>query len=128
MVFSRAMWGMSALVWVVVAVLWCVWWGWPAIFVVVVFGLLPDVALVGAFAERGKLKPSRVSFYNALHNVAVPAALILVGFVVLFVTGGIATGSWGIALAGLAWFVHIAADRALGFGLRAADGSIIPVR
>ena len=31
------------------------------------------------------------------------------------------------ALAGAAWFVHIAADRAFGYGFRDADGDIIPV-
>ena len=35
--------------------------------------------------------------------------------------------AWPIALAGLAWFVHVAADRAFGYGLRDADGRIIPV-
>ncbi|RZT64773.1 uncharacterized protein DUF4260 [Leucobacter luti] len=125
--FSRAMWGMSAAVWLVVAVLWCVMWGWPAVFVVVVFALLPDIALVGAFEERGRLKPSRVAFYNLMHSVAVPAALIAGGFIVMLLTGGLANGHWGIALAGLAWFVHIAADRVFGFGPRAEDGTIAPL-
>lgn len=122
------MWAMSGLVWLAVAVMWCIWWGWPAIFVVVIFGVLPDIALLGAFAERGRMKPERVGFYNLMHAVAVPAAIILVGFIVLLLTGGITEGFWGIALAGLAWFVHIAADRALGFGLRDAEGRIVPVR
>ncbi len=128
MVFTRAMWGMSALVWVVVAVLWCIWWGWPATWVVVAFAVLPDIALIGAFAEPGRLKPERVPFYNLMHNVAVPAAIIAIGFVVLLATGGIAEGVWGIALAGLAWFIHIAVDRVFGFGPRDSEGRIIPVR
>lgn len=128
MVFSRAMWGMSALVWVIVAVLWCVQWGWPAILIVIVFGVLPDVALIGAFAEKGRLKPSRVTFYNVMHTVAFAAGLIVIGVVVMLLTGGILDGVWQIALAGLAWFIHIAVDRVFGFGLRDEHGEIIPVQ
>lgn len=125
--FSRVTWGMSALVWIIVGAMWCVWWGLPAIAVAIVFLILPDISLIGAFAERGRLHPNRVAFYNLMHNVAVPAALIVVGVAIFLITGGIEHGFWGIAFAGLAWFVHIALDRVFGFGLRAEDGSIIPV-
>lgn len=125
--FSRVTWGMSALVWLGVLVLCCVWWGWPATAVAVVFGVLPDISLIGAFAGEGKLKPGRVRFYNALHTMTAPILLLAVGIAVLLLTGGFESGFWLIGIVGLAWFVHIAADRALGFGLRAPDGSIIPV-
>lgn len=123
----RMTFGMSAAVWFVMLILACVFWGWPATIVAIVFGILPDIALVGAFAERGRLKPERVRFYNSLHIVPVPVAILIVGIVVFLVTGGFEGGFWGVALAGLAWFVHVAADRAFGFGLRAPDGTIVPV-
>ncbi|WP_053383833.1 DUF4260 family protein [Leucobacter celer] len=125
--FMRVSWGMSALVWFAVIVLCCVFWGWWASLVAVIFGLFPDVALIGAFAGEGRLKPSRVRLYNTLHTMTYPIVLLVVGLIVFLTTGALDGGFWPIALAGVAWFVHIAADRALGFGLRAPDGSIIPV-
>ena len=116
---------MSAAVWFFIVVLACVWWGWPAVIIAVVFGVLPDISLIGAFAERGRLKPSRVKFYNTLHIMAIPVAMLAVGIAVFLLTGAYETGFWQLALAGLAWFVHVAADRAFGFGLRAPDGTVI---
>lgn len=125
--YSRVVWGMSALLWLIITVLWCVWFGAPAVAVAVAFAILPDIALIGAFAEKGRLKPERVAFYNAMHNALVAVAVLAVGLVIFFLTGGMDGGSWFLGIAGLAWFVHIAADRALNFGRRAPDGSIIPV-
>lgn len=125
--YSRVIWGMTAALWLVIAVLWCVWFGWGAAAVAIVFAILPDVALLGAFAAPGKLRPERVSFYNTMHSVPIAVGVLAVGVAVFLLTGGINGGIWAVGLAGLAWFVHIAADRAFGFGLRAADGSIIPV-
>lgn len=124
--YSRVVWGMSALLWLIITVLWCVWFGWPAATVAVVFGILPDVALIGAFASKGILKPERVGFYNLMHNTFVAVGVIAIGFAVFLMTGGMDGGTWSIGLAGLAWFVHIAVDRAVGFGRRAPDGSVIP--
>lgn len=126
--YTRIVWGMTALLWLVIALLWAGWFGAAAWAVLVVFALLPDVALLGAFAGAGKLKPERVAFYNLMHNAFVAVGVLVAGLAVFFLTGGMNGGTWWIGLAGLAWFVHIAADRALGFGLRAPDGSIIPVR
>lgn len=123
----RVTWGMSAAVWFVVLVLACVWWGWPATCVAVVFGLLPDVSLIGGFAEQGRLKPERVRLYNTLHTMVVPIVMLAAGVVLFIATGAYESGFWGLALAGLAWFVHIAADRAFGFGFRDSNGEILPV-
>lgn len=123
----RVTWGMSAFVWAGVLVLCCLWWGWSAVAVAIVFGLLPDVALIGAFAEKGRLKTDRVRLYNSLHNMTMPVVMLGLGILLFLVTGGFTEGLWQLALAGLAWFVHVAVDRALGFGLRAPDGSMIPV-
>ncbi|GAA1318983.1 DUF4260 family protein [Leucobacter albus] len=125
--YSRVTWGMSALLWLVITVLWCVWFGWPAVAVAVVFAILPDVALIGAFATPGVLKPERVAFYNTMHHAGIAVAVLAAGVALFLATGGMEGGVWAVGLAGLAWFVHIAADRALGFGRRDTDGSIIPV-
>lgn len=125
--YTRVVWGMSALLWLIITVLWCVWFGLPAVTVAVIFALLPDIALIGAFESQGKLKPERVKFYNAMHNAFVAVGVLAVGFAVFILTGGMDGGIWAIGVAGLAWFVHIAVDRALNFGRRAPDGSIIPV-
>lgn len=127
--YSRVTWGMSAAVWLIVILIVCASWGWPAIAVALIFGILPDIALVAAFGETsGKLKPERVGFYNLLHSMYLPIPILLIGIVIFFVTGGYESGFWGIALAGLAWFVHLAAERALGYGFRDTDGSRIPVK
>lgn len=125
--FMRVSWGMSALVWFGFIVLACVALGWPAVGIAVLFAVLPDVALIGGFAEQGRLKSERVRLYNTLHSMPVPIAMLVLGAVVFFITGGFDGGFWPLALAGAAWFVHIAADRAFGYGFRDADGDIIPV-
>lgn len=123
--FLRLTWGMSAAVWFVMIVLCCVMWGWPAATIAIIFGILPDISLIGAFAERGRLKPSKVKFYNTMHTMTIPVIMLIVGVILFFLTGAFPDGFYGLALAGLAWFVHIAADRTLGFGPRAADGTIV---
>ncbi|WP_246055744.1 DUF4260 family protein [Leucobacter komagatae] len=118
---------MSALLWLIITVLWCVWFGWPAVTVALIFAILPDFALIGAFASPGRLKPERVAFYNTMHNALIAVGVLAVGFAVFLLTGAMDGGVWALGLAGLAWFVHIAVDRAFGFGRRDTDGSIIPV-
>ena len=123
----RVSWAMSSGVWFFFLVLFCIWLGWWATAIAVFFLLLPDVSLIGAFAEKGRLKPSRVNFYNQMHVMTLPIGMILVGLAAFFITGGLNGGFWPVALGGIAWFVHAAADRAFGFGLRDENGSIIPV-
>jgi Domain of unknown function (DUF4260) len=85
------------------------WW------LVVAFLLGPDVALVagiGSGLEKGQLHPRAVPLYNALHRYWGPAVLALASIVL--------PDGW---LAGaLAWAVHISVDRAVGYGLRTAEG------
>lgn len=71
--------------------------------------LLPDIAMAGyLWDERiGAL------FYNSMHVYVVPAALI--GY-------GLFTGTVLIQQVAALWGVHIAADRALGFGLKEETG------
>lgn len=102
-------------------------YGRTEVILLLVVLLLPDVALIGAFAGHGRLKPHRVAWYNAMHAPVVP--------VVVLAAAGIAalSGAWGLLgargllLAALAWAAHIALDRALGYGLREPDGTIRPV-
>ncbi|SNU01416.1 protein of unknown function [Ruaniaceae bacterium KH17] len=124
---SRAIWGVLALLLLVAVVAACVTWGWRATVIAVVFGMLPDATLIGAFAERGRLKSSRVRGYNFAHSPSLACAIIGVGAIGWLATSATSGGYWPALLAGLAWLMHIAVDRLVGYGLRAPDGSIIPV-
>lgn len=79
--------------------------------------LLPDLALLAggrsAFTGDGRLSPGAVPVYNALHALPGPITLTAVGAVL----GGPALGL------GVLWISHVLLDRAMGYGLRAADGS-----
>jgi hypothetical protein len=82
-------------------------------FAVLAGAVAPDLALVlGAGSAPGQLHPRAVPAYNALHRFWGPAALVACGTLV--------PGAW-LAL-GLAWGFHVALDRAVGYGLRDADG------
>ena len=86
--------------------------GWQA----VAFALAPDVALFAGVAPglaRGRLHPRAVPLYNALHHAAGP---LLLGIAALFWLGV----PWLIGA--LAWAVHIAVDRAVGYGARTPEG------
>lgn len=93
--------------------------GWPIGGTILVFALAPDLTLIGAFdTDRpGRLRPGRVAAYNAAHRLWAPLALAAIGAFV----------SLEVFAAALAWATHIAVDRAMGYGLRAADGAIRPV-
>jgi hypothetical protein len=81
------------------------------------FGIAPDLALIyggGRDLAHGQIHPRAVPAYNLVHSLwgplalAAPAALgvIPIGFLV----------------GALTWGLHIALDRALGYGLRTRDG------
>lgn len=84
------------------------WWALFALFLVF------DLSALGYLggARRGAL------FYNAVHNYTGPAVLGAVTAV------GAAQGAnlWVVALVASAWAFHVAVDRALGYGLKTADG------
>jgi hypothetical protein len=87
------------------------WWQLAA------FGAGPDVALllgIGAGLARGQLHPRAVPLYNALHRFWGPLAL---GVVTL--AAGLPRG---YVVGALAWALHIAVDRSVGYGLRTRDG------
>lgn len=123
----RALWAIAALAGFGIVIWCCTLWGGWAITLAVVMIIFPDLALIGAFAGAGLLKPHRVPLYNYLHMLLAPAILFVIGAAAFFFTGGFDSGFWALGLAGFTWLVHIAMDRAFGFGLRAPDGSIIPV-
>jgi hypothetical protein len=75
-----------------------------------VFGAAPDIALIagaGSGLAKGQLHPRAVPLYNALHRFIGP---VILAFVPGFLPGA------------LAWALHIAVDRAVGYGLRTRDG------
>ena len=77
---------------------------------VFVFGAAPDLALfagIGSGLAKGQLHPRAVPLYNALHRFAGPILLALVP---------------GLRLGALAWAIHIALDRSVGYTLRDRDG------
>ncbi|MDJ1113194.1 DUF4260 family protein [Microbacterium dauci] len=99
--------------------------GWGATAVLIAAGLAPDLPLIGGFAGGGRLRRERVRAYNLLHHPLLPLAVAAAGVAVSFVTPD---AVWlPVFLVGLAWLTHIAVDRAAGYGLRAADGTIRPV-
>ena len=74
------------------------------------FGAAPDLALfvgIGSGLAKGQLHPRAVPLYNALHRFIGP---ILLTFVPGFLVGA------------LAWALHIAVDRSVGYSLRTRDG------
>lgn len=80
----------------------------PAWWVFVLALIAPDLSLFGKLLgeRRGAL------VYNAAHTYLVPA---LIGL------GWYLTGSETLLAVALAWALHIAIDRALGFGLKDPD-------
>lgn len=96
-------------------------WAWGAAGV----GLLgPDLAFLAAIGapvpEHGRLPARAVRSYNLLHRCPLPVGAMAISALVPI--SHAAFVPWFVL--GLAWLTHIALDRALGFGLRAADGRI----
>jgi hypothetical protein len=74
------------------------------------FGAAPDLALfvgIGSGLAKGQLHPRAVPLYNALHRFIGPIVLAFVP---------------GLLLGALAWALHIAIDRTVGYGLGTPDG------
>jgi uncharacterized protein DUF4260 len=81
------------------------------------FGLAPDLALVfgaGAGLAKGQLHPRAVTAYNLLHRFWGPAALAT-----LTIAGVLPAA---FVIGALAWTLHVALDRTVGYGLRTRDG------
>jgi hypothetical protein len=82
---------------------------------VVFFAILPDIALFAFPAvRRGASWP--YALYNALHNYVI----WLLAAVVLHLLG------FNLGVTILAWAIHIALDRTVGYALRDAGGVIQP--
>jgi len=71
--------------------------------------LAPDLSMLGYFAGP---RVGAIA-YNALHILVVPLLLALAGYVLV--------NSMATAI-GLIWIIHIAVDRALGYGLKLSTG------
>jgi hypothetical protein len=85
------------------------WWQFFAL------GFAPDIALfagIGANLAKGQLHPRAVPLYNALHSAWGPALLAVAS---IWLPLGWFAGA-------LAWGLHIALDRAIGYGVHTRDG------
>lgn len=86
---------------------------WPP----VLFGLGPDLALLlgaGRGLARGQIHPRAVPLYNLLHRFWGPLALGVAALAAEL------SPVWVVGA--LAWAVHVAVDRAVGYGLRTPAG------
>jgi len=91
--------------------------GFGALGPALVFLVAPDLTmLVGASRQlvRGQLAPAAVPWYNTIHRVWGPLAL-LAACTFWIDSASLFTGA-------LAWLAHIAIDRGIGFGLRTREG------
>jgi hypothetical protein len=81
------------------------------------FALMPDLGLIAGMQrglQKGQLAPRAVPIYNALHRFVGPVVLAALTL------AGVFPALW--LSAALGWALHIAIDRAVGYGLRGADG------
>ncbi|MDR0360983.1 MAG: DUF4260 family protein [bacterium] len=86
----------------------------------VVFLAGPDLTMLihdSRPTVKGQMSPRAVPYYNAAHRLWAATALLVAGAFLLA-----AIGLVPVMVGGLAWFGHVAIDRALGFGLRAPEG------
>lgn len=123
----RLAWAALSLALLASAIFEAVQHGWAATGVIVAFAIMPDLALIGAFADRGRLRPDRVRAYNLLHTPWIPLVLLAGGATLLLAALIDGLGGLALFLAGLGWLLHIAVDRAAGYGIRLPDGRIRPV-
>lgn len=85
---------------------------WPWLVALLLIPDLPLLAGMNADGVKGRLRPAAVPYYNALHAYTGPIAAA---------AGSLLLGP-AMLTAGLAWALHVAVDRALGFGLRTPAG------
>jgi hypothetical protein len=81
------------------------------------FALGPDLALFYGAArglEKGQLHPRAVGLYNLLHRFWGPLLLAALAWFDVI--------AFGFFIGALAWAIHIALDRVVGYGLRTRDG------
>lgn len=122
----RTLWALLALALISLVVITSVSYGWLVGAIAIVFALLPDVALIGAFdrERRGMLRPERVMFYNVMHLARFPVMLAATGALIPAASVGASGIGTILFAAGVSWLAHIAVDRAFGYGLRDRDGAI----
>ncbi len=93
------------------------WW-------LVAIGVIgPDLSFLAALGQApdapGRMPHRAVVPYNAVHHPAGPAALLALAAIAV---------SAPAAVLAISWASHIVWDRAVGYGLRARDGAMIPLR
>lgn len=120
MIFVRLVYAVLGLTAVALAIVVGVRSGGVAWVLVVVFAVAPDLTMLirdGTPTVQGQLSPPAVPFYNGVHRLWGPLALLPVAAIV-----AVAVNQQAWLAAPLAWLAHVSLDRSLGFGLRTADG------
>jgi hypothetical protein len=96
-------------------------YGAVAALTLLVFFVVPDLALVGSSAARkGRLTRRAVVAYNIMHSYWPPIVIMslsALGWPELWLRPGLE-----VFLAGLGWATHISVDRAFEFRFRTWDG------
>ncbi|MCN9242390.1 DUF4260 domain-containing protein [Streptomyces sp. RY43-2] len=116
----RVAWGLLSallLIWVVFE---AVKYGGWAIVAAIAGVIAPDLSFFAGGRgphQHGQLPRRAVPFYNLLHRVPVALAVTLTCLIPDAPAVAVPLFTFG-----LAWMQHIASDRALGYGLRTADG------
>jgi hypothetical protein len=88
----------------------------------IVGAVVPDLTLlVGPSGphEPGQLARGKVAAYNLVHRPVIPVLALII---IPFLPGDGPSANVGLFTFALGWLLHIAADRAFGYGLRTADG------
>lgn len=118
-VVKRVAWAALAVFLLAFIVLEVINHGGSALVAAILLLIAPDLAMLIDVrgADRGKVSPKAVRYYNLVHRPWIPLAVLVV-----YSVG--ALGDWvPLFTAGLGWLAHIALDRTFGYDLRERDGS-----
>lgn len=116
----RVAWGVLSALLLVFAVFESAKYGGWVIVAAVAGFIAPDLSFLAGISgphQRGRLPRRAVPVYNLLHRPVVAFVVMLTCLIPESPSVAVPLFNFG-----LAWLLHITIDRALGFGLRTADG------
>ncbi|WP_159792159.1 DUF4260 family protein [Puerhibacterium puerhi] len=115
----RAAWGALAAVMLAATLVGTITHGGATVALALLGVLGPDLALLAGAGQphgAGQLPPRAVGPYNLVHRPWLPLAAIAGGALLD------QPAAAALSTLGCAWLLHVAVDRVVGYGLRAADG------